>query len=191
MQAIEIGLGLVALPVGDQPRKRALAARGQRDQSLAEAGKPTERNVRLFLDRAIEVRRRHELAQVGIAKVVFRQQDQPVDPAFAADFRRPGNPQHRADDRLHALGEAGIAERHCAVEPVAVGQADRGEAELRRTLGDRLGLHRPFEHGERREIAKRDVGLIYDRKYEDRGRPWEALAGDLSTLIWPATNGLP
>ena len=83
--------------------------------------------------------------------------------------RRPGDAEHRADDRLDALGDAGIAERHRAVEAVAVGQRDRRKAELRRLLGDRLGLHRPFEHGEGGENAKRNVGRRSRCDYGHRG----------------------
>ena len=40
--------------------------------------------MRLLLDRAIEVRRRNQLAEVGVTLIVLRQQRQPVDGLFAA-----------------------------------------------------------------------------------------------------------
>ena len=49
-------------------------------------------------------------------------------PASPPMLGRPRDAEHRADDRLHALGDAGVAERHRAVEPVAVGERDRRES---------------------------------------------------------------
>ena len=69
---------------------------------------------------------------------------------------RVGQRQLAADDRLHALGEAGIREGHGRIEAVAVDQSRRREAELLRLLGDRLGLDRTFEHGEAGKDSKRD-----------------------------------
>ena len=115
--------------------------------------------MRILLDRPVEMRSRNQMAEVGIALLVLGQQHQPVDRSGLPDLRRPGNGQHRADDRLDALADAGVAEGHRRIEAVAVGQRDGREAELRGALGDRLRLHRAFEHREGGEDAKRNVGL--------------------------------
>ena len=98
--------------------------------------------------------------------VVLGIERQPVDAAFASDFGRARDGEHRADDRLHALGDAGVAERHGAIEPVAIGHARPRESRASpRVLGDRLGLDRAFEHRVGREDAKRDVGLSSRQDY--------------------------
>ena len=72
------------------------------------------------------------------------------------------------------------------IEAVAVGQRDRREAQHGRPLGDRLRLHRPFEHGEGRENAQRNVGLSHSATMgisavdETLGR---SLIHDLSRLL--------
>ena len=68
-----------------------------------------------------------------------------------------------------------------AVKAVAVGQRDRRKAELRRALGDRLGLHRPFEHGEGGKDAKRDERLSHARTMGSGARVRKATGADLST----------
>ena len=104
LQTVEIDLRLVLLAIGKKPGERALRARGQRDQALARLLQGREGNVRVQLDRTIQVRRRDEMAEVAVALLVLRQQHEPVD-RRAARLRRPRNGEHRADDRLHALAE--------------------------------------------------------------------------------------
>ena len=87
--------------------------------------------MRLQFQRPVEVRRGDELAEVRIAEFVLSKQRQPVDAALAADLGWPRHRKHRADDRLNALGEASVAERHHAVKPVAIGDRDRRKAKLR------------------------------------------------------------
>jgi len=92
-EPLKIGSGLVVLAVGNQPRERALRARGERDQPVGEAVELGEGNMRLLLQRAVEMRRRDQLAQVRIAKLILGEQDQPVDPGLAADFGRARQPE--------------------------------------------------------------------------------------------------
>src|SRR4051794_24040511 len=117
--------------------------------------------MRVLLERAIEVSRRNELAQIAVALLIFRQQDEPVDRLFSAEFRRSRDAEHGSDDRLNALLETGVAERHDAVETVPVRNSNCREAELRGALGDDLRLHRSFEHRERREYPEGNVRLIH------------------------------
>src|SRR5205085_8403505 len=77
------------------------------------------------------------------------------------DVSRPGDGEHRPNDRLNPFGEAGLAERHHAVEAVTIGQRHRRETELGSALGNRLWLHRSFEHGEAGKDAKRDERLSH------------------------------
>ena len=92
LQMVEIGFGLVDLPIGDEPRQRALGACGERDQAVARFLERRESNMRVFADGTVEVGRRHERAQVRIARVILGQQHQPVEAGLAADF---GRPRHR------------------------------------------------------------------------------------------------
>ncbi len=161
LQAVAIGLGLAALSVGDEPGERAFGAGGERDEPLVEAVEIRERDVRRLLDRSVQVCQGNKLAQIGIALLVLGEQHEPVDRRLAPKIEWPGDRQNRADDRLYALGEAGVAERHCPVESVAVGERDRRKAKPRGAFGDGPGLHRAFEHGEGRQDPERDVRLAH------------------------------
>ena len=127
---------------------RAFSSRSERDQSLAQPIEPCERYVRLLFERAIEVRRRDELAQVCIALIILGEQHQPIDAALASNPGRSSNSEHGTNDRLHALRHAGITEWHDPIETVPIGNGDCGEAKHGRSCRNGLGLHRSFEHGE-------------------------------------------
>ena len=159
---------MIQLAVGCQLGESALPASRQRDQPYMMRAQQLEGDVRGQLQRPIEMRGRHEFRQIAVAGLVLGQQNQAIDAALPPDRRRARHAERRADDRLHPLGEAGVAERHDAVEPVAVGDRDRRKAELRGALGDRLGLHRPFEHREGREDAQRNEWETHDRDYASR-----------------------
>ena len=109
---------------------------------------PGEIDVRVFGDRTVEMGGGDQLAEVCITGIVLRQERQPIERERARDPGRPSDRQERSDDRLDAFGKTGVAERHRRVKAVAVGKRDCREAQLCRPLGDRLWLHRPFEHGE-------------------------------------------
>ena len=134
---------------------------GQRDQALRQTLELVERDMRVLLDRTVEVRRRNELTEVGVALLILCKQNEPVDRLSSAEFRRPCDGEHRADDRLDAFREAGVAEWHDAIETVAIRDRNRREAKLRRALGDYFRLHRSFEHCEAGEYPERNVRLIH------------------------------
>jgi hypothetical protein len=154
------------LSVGEQSRDRAFRAGSERDQAIAKSSQPIQRDVRIQLDGPVEVRGGHQLAEVGIALIILGKQREPVDRCAAADLRRPCDTQHGTDDRLHALGETGVAERHRRVKPVTIDQRDSREAEPRRALRDRLRLHRSFQHGEGGEDSERNERLIHGSTME-------------------------
>ena len=157
-EVVGIGARLGVLAIGEQPRERPLGAGGERDQPVGHPGQRVERDVRVFGDRAVEMRATDELAQIGVARLVLREQHQPVEHPGGPDTGGARDAQRRANDRLDPLVETGVAERHRRVEPVAVGQRGGGEAQVRGVLGDRLGLDRALEHGEAGKDAQRDVG---------------------------------
>ena len=76
---------LALLPLGQKPGQGAFASGCERDQPFAQTVELGERHMRILAERAIQMCTRNELAEVGIAKLVFGQQHQPVDPA--AEFR--------------------------------------------------------------------------------------------------------
>ena len=159
LQAFEHGSGGRLLALGGEPCQRALPASGQRDQAFGAAVERVERDVRKLLDRAVEMRRRDQRAQIAIAGLVLRVERQPVDHG-ALPSPAPGRAM---PSKVPTIGctpflDAGVAERHRAVEAVAVGHRRGGEIEPLRLLRDRLRLHRPFEHRVAGEEAKRDVG---------------------------------
>jgi len=82
LQPVEIGRGLAVLPVRKQPGERTLPARGQCDQAAGRAIERAKSDVRIFGDRAIEMGRRNQTAQVGITFLILGEQDQPVDPCL-------------------------------------------------------------------------------------------------------------
>ena len=90
LQAVEVDLGRVLLAIGKKPGESALRARGECDEALARLLQGSERNVRVQLDRAIEVRGRNEMAEIAIALLILGEQHEPVD-ARAAHLRRPRN----------------------------------------------------------------------------------------------------
>ncbi len=160
LQAIEIKSGLILLAVCQQPRQGAFRTRRQGDQALVGLLKRSEWNVRVELDRTIEVRGRNQVTKVPVALLVLRQQHEPVD-AGAARFRRARDGQHSADDRLYALRDARLREGHRSVKTVAVVEGHCRKAKLRRTLRDHFRLHRPFKHREGRENAERNVWMSH------------------------------
>ncbi len=63
----------------EQPRQRAVARAGQRDQAVGAARERVERDVRVVLDRPAEMRRRDQRAEIVVAGRVLRIERQPVD----------------------------------------------------------------------------------------------------------------
>ncbi len=114
--------------------------------------------MRLAAVRAVEMRHRDEAAERPIAAVVLGIERQPVDrrPIRIAVGSR--HAEQGSDDRLNAQRQAGFAERHGAIEAVAVGDRDGGEPAVVGELRHRLGLDRALQHGIGGQNAKRDVG---------------------------------
>jgi hypothetical protein len=157
LETIEIGLRLGVLPIVKQPGDGALSPAGQRDQPVRETAKRVEGHVRVLRHGSVEVRRRNQTAEVRVAAVVLGQQHQPVERSRRVDLCRAGDRQKGADDRLHALRHAGVGERHRGIQAVAICQRSCRKAEPGTLGSDRLRLHRPFQHGEGRQVAQRHV----------------------------------
>ena len=162
-QAFEKSLD--GLPFGEQAGERPLPAAGQRDQAVGAPLQRGELDMGVLFDRAAEMRLGDQSAEILVALLVLRVERQPVDQrrlclhvSKAALRAGPGDAQQRADDRLDALLETGVAERHDAVKPVPVGDRGGGKVEPFRLLRDRLRLHRPLQHGVAGEETQGDVG---------------------------------
>ena len=166
-------------------------SRGQCNQPFRMFLQPCKSDVGLLLHRTVEMGGGDELAEVGIALLVLGKQRQPVDCRLAANFCWARDGEHRADDRLDSLRKAGLAERHDAIEAVAVRQRDCRKTELRRAFRDRLGLHRPFEHGEGRKYAKRDERLSHALIYGMRPEIRKGAASTYPPISAVAASGLP
>ena len=107
----------VVLPLGDAGGRARL--RRPPVSAISPSVRPSsasKRDMRVLLDRPVEMRRRDQRAEIVIAGLVLRVERQPVDQRRLASVRRarPRHAEQRADDRLHALLEAGVGERHRA-----------------------------------------------------------------------------
>ena len=157
-EAGRIGLGLGALAVGEQPGERPLPARSQRDQPVGRArrarrtatcGSSSTGRSRCAIEPAgTDCHSRPRPSRAAPAS-----RSRPPAPISAGRATASIAPMIGCTPLAKQASLNGIAR----IEPVAVGQRDRREAELGRLLGDRLGLDRAFEHGEARKDAKRDV----------------------------------
>jgi hypothetical protein len=113
--------------------------------------------MRVFLDRAIEMRHRNQIAEIEIPRLVLRIEREPVD--------RRGTPSGMSG-RLTASNVPTIgwtpALMHASSEKASPhrGRCDRLSATAGKpssgALGDRLGLDRAFEHRVGREDPKRN-----------------------------------
>ena len=103
------------------------------------------------------MRDRDKAAEIVVTGFILRKQHQPVERTGRADVSGPRDPEHCTDDRLDPLAEAGLAERHRRIQPIAVRQRHRRETQLGGMFGDCLGFDRAFEHGEAGKDAQRDV----------------------------------
>ncbi len=151
LEPVELGLGMIPLAVGEQPRQRAFARPGECDQTLGAPFQVGGRDMRFEFERPVEMRLADEVAEVVVPRLVLRIERQVID---LLALRIPRHPEQRADDRLHALVHARLGEHDRAVEPVAITDRDCWKAALLGQLGDRLGVDRPFEHRIRRQHAQ-------------------------------------
>ena len=153
LQALEHRCRCLSLAGSDQTREGTLSSRGERDQALGSPLECREGDMGILLDWAAEMGLGNQSAQIDVAAFVLGVDRQPVDDRLIGT----GDRQHRTDDRLHALAETGVAERHHAIETVAVGYRRGGKIELARLLGDRLWVDRPFKHRITGEDSQRNV----------------------------------
>ena len=112
-QALEIRGGARRLLLRQQPRQRALAACGQRQQAVGPPRQRGKGDMRRLLDRPVEMRLADQRTQRLIARLVLGIERQPVEHrrrtlGHIGSCHR----QHRADDRLHALRARRIGEGH-------------------------------------------------------------------------------
>ena len=161
----DIGLGGLVLPLGIEPGECTLGTCGQAEQAVGMPGERREGDVRIFLDRPVEVRLRDEVAEIFIAGLVLRVERQPVDRHVEAFGQiRALHRKQCADDRLDAGLLGGVRKAHRGIEAVAIRDGDGGEAVALGVLGDRLGVDRPFEHGVAGKNPKRDeTGMRHAR----------------------------
>ena len=142
-EAGEQRLGLGFLPLGQQPGDRAVGAAGQQDQPGRVRGEHIERKLRLQPGFGFQEAARGQALEVGQPGRVLRQQHQRIGrQAGRVRAGRVGAGQGdlAADDRLDALGRAGLAELQGAEQVAGVGDGDRGHRRLARQGGDLVGL---------------------------------------------------
>ena len=98
------------LALGEQPRHRALARPGQRDQALGAPVEIVERDMRLELERPVEMRAADQVAQVLPAGLVLRVERQVVDRPVRRRARRRAACRRSAarPSALHAAANAGV-----------------------------------------------------------------------------------
>ena len=142
------------LAVGKELGQGPFGSRCQGDQAVAARRQRLERNMRLFLRRSIQMRCRHQTAQIVIAHIILRIERKPVICCWRPLWQiRPRHAQERADDRLNPGFRAGLRERHDAIHAVAIANRRRRKSEFACALGDVLGIDCPFEHRVSREDA--------------------------------------
>ena len=141
-------------PFRQQPRQRALARAGERDQPVRMAIQIGQRHMRFAFQRAFQMRAADEVAQVLPASFILREQRQIIDDL--AILAR--HAQQRAGDGLHAFALARGSKRGGAVQPVAVADGDGGEAAFLGQFGDGFGINRPLQHGIAGKHAQGDKG---------------------------------
>ena len=124
---------------GEPARVRTRA--GERDETGG-VGADLDRGDRGITALPQHVRVGDQAAEVGVAPLVLREQDERGVPASLSDRERG------AEDRPYALLLAGGDEPGGAVEPVPVGERHRRHPHLRRERSEVLGDERPLLQGE-------------------------------------------
>ena len=121
------GFGLLAL--GQQAADRAGGAAGQQEQPGGVLGDAVERQLRLQGRVGVEEADGRQALQVGEPGGVLRQQHDRV--GRQARVVGAGERDLAADDRLHALAGAGLAEFQRAEQVAGVGDGDGRHAGVR------------------------------------------------------------
>ena len=137
-QAGEQRFGLVLLALGEQACDRAVGAAGEQDQPGRVAGEHIERKLRLEPGVGLQETSRRQALQVRQTGRVLRKQHQRI--GRQAGVVGAGQRDLAADDRLDALGGAGLAELQRAEQVAGVGDGDRGHPGRARQDGDLIGL---------------------------------------------------
>ncbi len=147
LQPVCISERRLVLFLREHARQPAFAPGGQRDQPVGPPLQRRERDMRVLFDRPVEMRHRHEVAEILIARFILRKQRQPVERrGDAIGHVGPLDAQQRPNDRLHPglLGGVGIG--HRGIKPVAITQPRRRKPQLTCPRRNRLGLDRAFQH---------------------------------------------
>ena len=129
-----LGFGLLA--VGQEAGERPGGAAGQQDQAGGVLGDAIERELRLQAGIGVEEAARGQALQVGEAGCVLRQQDDLLGRQARVVGASEG--ELAADDRLDALGGAGLAELQGAEQVAGVGDGDGGHLGVARQGGEFL-----------------------------------------------------
>ncbi len=142
-----------------------------------------ERDMRLQLQRAVQMRGGNQMAQVVPPRLILRVERQVIDwlPLAAQ------NPQQGADDRLHAFAQRRAREHRGGVKPIAIADGNGGKAAFFGQFGNGLGIDGPFEHRIAGDDAQRDKGSMGHganlQAQEAPIKPARALDGEKSVVI--------
>ena len=153
--------GLVPVVGLERPRDLAAEAGGQADEPLRVPGEVLSIDAGLVVV-AVDVGVGDEPAEVAVADVVLRQQDQVeglgVGLALLLEHRPAGDVRLDADDRLDALRDAGLVEGDGPVERAMVGQGEAVEALRGRRIDEIRDPPEPVEEAELRvDVEVREV----------------------------------
>ena len=133
-----LGLGFLALP--QHTRERPRAAAGEQDQPGGMCGDRVEGKLRLEARISVQKAARRQAPQVVEAEGVLCQQHDRL--RRQARIIGAGQRDLAADDRLDALGRAGLAELQRAEQVGSVRDRHRRHVRLERQGRDLLGLDR-------------------------------------------------
>ena len=133
-QAVRLRL----LPLGEQARERAAGAAGKQEQPFRMHGQGGERHLRLQPRLRLQEAARREPLQVREPHRRLRQQHQRI--GRQAGRFGAGQRHLAADDRLDALGRAGLAELQRTEQIGGIGDGDRRHPRLPRKRRDLVSL---------------------------------------------------
>ena len=153
--------GLVPVVGLERPRDLAAEAGAEADEPLRMPGEVLAIDPGLVVV-AVDVGVGDEPAEVAVADVVLRQQDQVeglgVGLALLLEHRPAGDVRLDADDRLDALRDAGLVEGDGPVERAVVGQGEAVEPLRGRRIDEIRDPPEPVEEAELRvDVEVREV----------------------------------
>ena len=147
------------LTLGQQPGQSPFAAAGKRNYATCKACHLFEGDIGIKLLRTVEMRHRHQAAQIIISGIILRIERQPIADELTVTGRTP-NGKERPDNGLHALGFRTVLKRHNTVQAVTIAYCNCRKSELFGSITYSLRLNRTFQHRVGREHAQRDEGDI-------------------------------